>query len=131
MNNITADWLQAAADDLAAIEVMLPNEQLTNIIAFHAQQAVEKMLKGLIVNQGEQPPRTHKTADLLPRVSSVDLSAQTHGLLRLDRFYIPTRYPDALPGMLSEGMPNADDAMEAVQMAYELKIALSKMLSPS
>ena len=32
-------------------------------------------------------------------------------------FYIPTRYPDALPGMLEEGMPGQRDAQEALDVA--------------
>jgi len=36
---------------------------------------------------------------------------------RLDRFYIPTRYPDALPGMLAEGLPGQQDAQEALDLA--------------
>ena len=37
----------------------------------------------------------------------------------LDRFYIPTRYPDALPGGLSEGAPRREDADEALAGAEE------------
>ena len=40
--------------------------------------------------------------------------------LILDRFYIPTRYPDAIPGSLSEGLPNKEDASEALQVAEEV-----------
>jgi len=38
----------------------------------------------------------------------------------LDRFYIPTRYPDALPGSLPEGLPNRDDAAEALAVARQV-----------
>lgn len=41
-------------------------------------------------------------------------------LLNLDDFYIPTRYPDALPGMLPEGLPLRSDAEEAVRLARTL-----------
>jgi len=59
MNAVTADWIMAADDDLAAIEAMLPNDQLTNVVAFHAQQAVEKSLKGLREWLGLPIPRKH------------------------------------------------------------------------
>jgi len=42
-----------------------------------------------------------------------DLSTQ------LDDFYIPTRYPDAIPGAMPEGLPNAEDAREALEVAEE------------
>jgi HEPN domain-containing protein len=35
----------------------------------------------------------------------------------LDRFYIPTRYPDALAGALPDGLPDATDAQEALGVA--------------
>jgi HEPN domain-containing protein len=40
--------------------------------------------------------------------------------LLLDRFYIPTRYPDALPGSLEEGMPRKDEAQEALDLATKV-----------
>jgi len=54
----------------------------------------------------------------------VDLSAQKRDLLLLDRFYIPTRYPDALPGMLDDGLPNLDDATDALRVADALKVSI-------
>ena len=35
----------------------------------------------------------------------------------LDRFYIPTRYPDALAGALPTGLPDGTDAEEALAVA--------------
>jgi len=35
----------------------------------------------------------------------------------LDRFYILTRYPDALPGSLAEGLSTHGDAVEAMEVA--------------
>jgi len=36
--------------------------------------------------------------------------------LTLDQYYIPTRYPDALPGGGPEGMPTLKDATEALKL---------------
>lgn len=38
-------------------------------------------------------------------------------LVGLDDFYIPTRYPDALPGVLPEGLPGKAEAEEALILA--------------
>ena len=35
----------------------------------------------------------------------------------LDDYYIPTRYPDALPGMLPEGLPERAEAEQTVALA--------------
>jgi len=37
-----------------------------------------------------------------------------------NRFYIPTRYPDTLPGMLPAGLPNQDDAEEALIIVQQV-----------
>jgi HEPN domain-containing protein len=41
MKAITQEWLDRALDDLNSIEQLLKTEHLTNVVAFHAQQAVE------------------------------------------------------------------------------------------
>lgn len=40
--------------------------------------------------------------------------------LIIDRYYIPVRYPDALPGSLSEGMPSKDDASESLEISKRI-----------
>lgn len=45
----------------------------------------------------------------------------------LDRFYIPSRYPDALPGTLPDGLPSRDDAKEARQTAMNLRVFLESL----
>jgi HEPN domain-containing protein len=38
-------------------------------------------------------------------------------VLELDQFYIPTRYPDAVPGSLPEGLPQRQHAEKALEVA--------------
>ena len=38
----------------------------------------------------------------------------------LDAYYVPTRYPDALPGMLPTGLPTESDAREAFNIAQQV-----------
>jgi HEPN domain-containing protein len=35
----------------------------------------------------------------------------------LDSYYIPTRYPDAIVGSLEDGLPDEEDAREALEIA--------------
>jgi HEPN domain-containing protein len=42
------EWLKAANDDLDSISYIINVEHLTNIVAFHSQQAIEKSFKALI-----------------------------------------------------------------------------------
>lgn len=116
MNEAIDRWLVFAREDLRMAELALA-EGIFNQVCFHAQQCVEKAIKGWLEQQGRAPPRTHRMADLLVLLPP-DLMGDLGDALRLlDRFYISTRYPDALPGVLPGGMPRQRDAQEALDLA--------------
>ena len=48
MKHITKEWLQFAEDDLNVVRNIIQIPHLTNMVAFHSHQAVEKRLKALI-----------------------------------------------------------------------------------
>ena len=91
-----ADWYVEAPRELEMAEVALPKEYL-QIAAVHIHQAVEKALKGFIIQNGEKPPRTHDLVRL------VDLAAAYRGELRDQRkwledvsdYYVSFHYPGA------------------------------------
>lgn len=89
--------------------------QIWNQACFHAQQAAEKLLKSTF--EADNAPRTHKLIDLCQTASIGFPDELKQALLLMDRFYIPTRYPDALPGSLATGLPNEKDASESLQTA--------------
>ncbi len=119
-------WIEFARLDVRAAEVMLKAD-LTAQACFHAHQAVEKILKALIQkNTGQPAPRIHGLQELLKHLTpdQQDRMAQAV-LMELDDYYIPTRYPDAIPGSLSEGLPSRSQAEEAVSSSRAvLKIAV-------
>lgn len=116
MNDDSARWLFFAHQDLRMSELALGEGILTQV-CFHAQQCAEKALKAWLCELGQQPPRTHRLADLLALLPSNLMGTASASLLLLDRFYIPTRYPDAIPGALSAALPNKTDAQEALELA--------------
>ncbi|MGH7997319.1 MAG: HEPN domain-containing protein [Opitutaceae bacterium] len=112
-------WIRFARDDLAVGRLALEGGYFHQA-CFHAQQASEKFLKAWWAGRLLAVPRTHKLTDLLslPKIPIDD--AFRLRIQKLDRFYIPTRYPDALPGSLPQGLPGADDAKEALDVATAL-----------
>jgi HEPN domain-containing protein len=116
MKGATERWLSFARQDLRVAELAL-SEDIFNQVCFHAQQCVEKAIKGWLEQQGRMLPGTHRIADLLVLLPSDLMGDLSNSLRLLDRFYILTRYPDALPGMLAEGMPGHSDALEALDLA--------------
>lgn len=112
-------WLDFACEDLSIAEIAL-KEKIFNQVCFHSQQCVEKVLKGFIEFKGEIYPKTHKLADILSMIVESPFDDLRQDILLLDRFYIPTRYPDALPGSLPEGLPKKKDAEEALEIAKSI-----------
>jgi HEPN domain-containing protein len=117
----TRDWLHFAAEDSQVAELTL-EAGIYNQTCFHAQQCVEKALKAWLAYHGHAPPRVHQIGLLLklcPRPLPFPAKLEA-SILTLDRFYIPTRYPDALPGTLPEGLPTQKDAEEALDLAQQV-----------
>jgi HEPN domain-containing protein len=64
-----AQWLAYALSDLEVAEGPAGDNVLASTLCFHAQQAVEKSLKAVLVHRGIGFPRTHNLGvlmDLLP-----------------------------------------------------------------
>ncbi|MBS3966908.1 MAG: HEPN domain-containing protein [Truepera sp.] len=108
MNAASERWLAFAGEDLRMAE-LAKAEGLYNQVCFHCQQCAEKVVKGLLAHQGQTPPQTHRLGDLLGLIDLNPLASIASEVQLLDRFYIPTHYPDVLPGALPEGLPGADD----------------------
>lgn len=123
-------WLSFARDDLRMAELAL-EEEIFNQVCFHSQQSAEKSIKALISSQAKTPPRTHVMAELIRLLNPNPVEQISMELLFLDRFYIPTRYPDALPGSLPEGMPNNQDAAGALATAQQILDIVQSFLATS
>ncbi len=116
-----SNWLAFAEDDLRAAHACL-RDGVSNQACFHAQQVVEKALKAVIAEKGDIPPKTHGLRDLLTIClrHSADFAVFKEECSLLNRFYLPTRYPDAILGSLAKGLPSREDADEAIQMAEKM-----------
>ena len=110
-------WLEFAREDLRMAELALEGD-ICNQACFHAQQGVEKALKAFLRSRQRSVPQVHSLRELLAMARRLDADAQLlkDACKTLDRYYIPTRYPDALPGMAPEGLPTRRDAEEAVEL---------------
>jgi len=115
-NKEYSKWIMFAEEDLKMAELAL-KEGIYNQVCFHSQQCVEKSLKGFIIHKGKIHPQTHKLVDILSSISPGLLDDLADKIIILDRFYTLTRYPDALPGTLPEGLPTEKDAKEAIEIA--------------
>jgi HEPN domain-containing protein len=126
---VTEAWLAKASDDLQAIRVLRSDPQLTAVVAFHAQQCVEKCLKAVAEERMGTVPRIHDlrrlweiVADQFPHDLALDV------LRELTDVYTDGRYPGDL-GLLSSGRPTEQDAARFEQFADHVYAAVLSVLS--
>ena len=93
MATVPEEWASRARYDLETARAMLDAGRDLYVL-FCSQQALEKMLKAVIVKvTGQVPPRLHDLAKLAG-VACVDPSPSARRLLELlSRFYFTGRYP--------------------------------------
>ncbi|MDQ6908952.1 MAG: HEPN domain-containing protein [Chloroflexota bacterium] len=96
MREETTEWLASATEDFDAAQVLFDAGQY-HAMALHAQQSVEKGLKGLLVERtGELPARTH---DLRRIGTEVGIPAvMLSRLVELYAYYLAGRYPGTAHG---------------------------------
>ena len=94
--------------------------------------AAEKSLKALIAYEGDLPPRTHRLTNLSKSLEDryPPLVELADNLLVLENYYIPSRYPDAIPGSLPEGLPGRADAQEALTTARRVSALVAETVEP-
>ena len=111
------NWLSFAEEDIKMANSAF-KERIFNQTCFHSQQGAEKMLKGFLKARGINIPKTHFLVELLNMCVKIDKDFKDlqSDCSVLDDYYIPTRYPDAIPGALSEGLPHEKDAKQAMSI---------------
>ncbi|MFP3909628.1 MAG: HEPN domain-containing protein [Halobacteriota archaeon] len=89
---------------------------------FLCQQSAEKALKAFIYLQEDEPLFTHSVAVLLRIAREIDPDfEEVRGAKRLDDYYIPTRYPNGLPGEVpSKYYDDPEEAKKAVEWTKKI-----------
>jgi HEPN domain-containing protein len=86
----SSDWLEIARSDFDDAVFNLENEHLAPGV-FFLQQSVEKTLKSVIIDEGDEPPFTHNLLELAYKADiPEDLTARFE---ELNNLYTGVRYP--------------------------------------
>ncbi|MFN0135278.1 MAG: HEPN domain-containing protein [Phycisphaerae bacterium] len=92
-----ADWISKAEGDVAAARILLErfDAPLAHTIAFHAQQAVEKYLKTVLVQDRVVFPRTHDLVELVSLLAPQrpPIAALKLVVVPLQPYAVNARYP--------------------------------------
>lgn len=132
MKSISGDWLKSARSDLLTMEALLSHDELTAVVAFHAQQCVEKVLKAIIEEYELGGIKSHDLITLNGIVLKVwDIGADEDTLALLNKLYIDSRYPGAL-GFLPHGAPDLGEAKDFYDFAGNLfELVKARLGSPT
>jgi len=125
-------WLSTAEADLRAARA-LEREGMYAHACFLAQQCAEKSLKAMWHVLGQEPwghsiqklIREYPEPDRLPGVDDCIQRAA-----RLDKFYIPTRYPNGLPDLTPHESYFPGDAQQAIEEASFFLDLARRAVSP-
>ena len=124
-------WLRQARFDL---EAALANRSLGYhaLACYLSQQAAEKAVKALLYGWGERRVLGHSVVELLAQAAETapTLLELSRDASRLDKLYIPTRYPNGLPGGVPAESYAAEDAADAIAAAERVVAESARLLQP-
>jgi HEPN domain-containing protein len=119
------EWLHKARNDLLSAKVVLESEYgITDVPCFHAQQTVEKALKGLLTWNNISFGKTHDLMVLLAEVVKIDPAFDDVRSVcaELAEFAVDVRYP----GGISE--PPEGEAERFISEAEKILVQIEQRL---
>jgi len=127
MKDETQRWLTYADENLASAKVLLDNG-LYNPCLQNVQQAVEKMLKAVLIESHQRPKKTHSLNELVGILEGkglkVSLTADEIDLL--DSIYLPSKYP--LGNVLADFEADQALCQQCVAIADRVRDSVAALL---
>ncbi|MDY7040628.1 MAG: HEPN domain-containing protein [Chloroflexota bacterium] len=124
-------WWRQAERDLDDARYAFAGERY-NLACFLAQQSAEKALKAYLYSQGMEMVLGHSVRELSEMAAELDAEFATLGkeVAPLDQYYIPTRYPNGLPGGVPFEAFNEDDGQRGLRLAERVLDTVLVRLTP-
>ena len=124
--DIVLQWFAKAEKDFdLARHLVSEGCRYREAIAFHSQQAAEKLLKGFLALHQTDFPKTHNLGELLDRVARIHagLADSLRDITALNPYGVEYRYPGDFPDLTH------DDAEEAFRLADKVWAAVAPRIS--
>ena len=123
-----AQWVRLAEGDLAMARLALGSDtfDVYELVGFHAQQAVEKLIKASLARNAVEFEDAHDLEYLQRLVRSVDagLAAKIDPAAALNRYAVGTRYPGRY------GPVTRTQAETAIGIAEAVRAEILPLLDP-
>ncbi|GEM_PF-1263248 len=112
-DNTPQYWKNISTHDIDTVELLLRDNGHIDIIIYHMHQAIEKILKGLIIAQGEDILFIHDLKRLYAILCSVNQKfiGLEEKIINLQIFYKDLRYP------ISDSLDDSD--LDSAKDSYE------------
>ena len=128
MKDETKKWLDYADENLRSARLLLDSE-LFNPCLQNVQQAVEKMLKALLMESTKKIKKTHSINELVNILDkhglNVDMTEDDCDLL--DSIYLPSKYP--LGSILPDFEPDLQTCRKCIDIAERVWESVKNLLS--
>jgi len=129
MKKTVEAWVEFADADLLTVSEIAGRPELTNIAAFHCQQAIEKYFKALILEAGKPLPKIHNLLTLYGSVKEItDLGLDENLLATINDVYLDSRYPGEV-GLVNGVKPTIELADSFFSFAKEVEAKIKDEFS--
>jgi len=132
IKQIALEWFNAGESDYLYAEVGIKEKEVFPQVCFLAQQVAEKYLKGFLIMNDIEPPRTHELLKLLGLCIKIkpELDEIRNVCELLTGFYIESRYPTDVPAYTKQDIQNAFNSAKLVKETIEGLVQKQKAKSP-
>jgi HEPN domain-containing protein len=120
-NNEVSEWIRLAEMDIATAHHMFNtfHPKPLEIVCFHSQQAVEKIIKCYLVSQGHEPLKTHDLQVLMEMC--IDINALFDDVyeeaITLTSYAVRVRYPTELDITEQDAATALENADKVIRLA--------------
>ncbi|HHW01817.1 MAG: hypothetical protein PWQ97_703 [Tepidanaerobacteraceae bacterium] len=111
------DWIQKAKKDINAALILKEHDCGNDLVSFHCQQAIEKLLKGYIIYKINKIVEGHSLVYLCKICMNFnpELKKYIKDCAFVNQYYIETRYPSEDTIEVSD-----EEAQECIKISKEI-----------
>ncbi len=125
MRKTINEWLKKAQGDYLSAEYLLSveNDTVYDAVVFHSQQAIEKLIKAVLIKMDVRPPKIHDLIELCDLLTTVvpNWTASSGDLRKLNKGATEFRYPG--------DSADLEEAKESFEICKKLREQLLQLLS--
>ena len=121
MTKQVKQWIDFAQTDIAAAKKLNEDKLLTQVAAFHCQQAVEKMFKAVLEHHQAHIKKIHNLEILYKQCSEKQAIEINETVLKqINEVYTDSRYPSDV-GLIPSGKPSTETIQNFITFVLDLE----------